>query len=58
VLLVTLLAPVGAILLGVSVLGETLLARHVAGMALIGAGLAAIDGRAAAALRRDRPAGP
>jgi drug/metabolite transporter (DMT)-like permease len=44
-MLVTLLIPVTAILLGVSVLGETLLPRHVAGMALIAAGLATIDGR-------------
>lgn len=44
-LLVTFLIPVTAILLGVGVLGETLLLRHLAGMALIGAGLAAIDGR-------------
>ena len=44
-LLVTLLIPVTAILLGVAVLGETLLPRHLAGMALIGLGLAAIDGR-------------
>lgn len=50
-LLVTFLVPVGAILLGVLVLGETLAARHLAGMALIGAGLAAIDGRLAARLR-------
>ncbi len=44
-LLVTLLIPVSAILLGVAVLGETLLARQLAGMAMIAAGLAAIDGR-------------
>ncbi|CAM3079939.1 Permease of the drug/metabolite transporter (DMT) superfamily [Paracoccus aminovorans] len=44
-LLVTFLIPVSAILLGTFFLGETLLARHVAGMALIGAGAAAIDGR-------------
>jgi drug/metabolite transporter (DMT)-like permease len=44
-LLVTFLIPVTAILLGVAVLGETLLWRHVAGMALIAAGLVAIDGR-------------
>lgn len=43
--LVTFLIPVSAILLGVGVLGETLLPRHLAGMALIGLGLAAIDGR-------------
>jgi len=44
-LLVTFLIPVSAIVLGVGVLGEVLLPRHLAGMALIGAGLAAIDGR-------------
>jgi drug/metabolite transporter (DMT)-like permease len=50
-MLVTLLVPVTAILLGVTVLGETLLPRHLAGMALIAAGLAAIDGRLLALLR-------
>ncbi len=50
--LVTFLIPVSAILLGVVVLGETLLPRHLAGMALIGLGLAAIDGRAFDRLRR------
>ena len=44
-LLVTFLVPVTAILLGALVLGEVLGARHFAGMALIGLGLAAIDGR-------------
>lgn len=44
-LLVTFLIPVSAILLGVLLLGETLQAKHFAGMALIGFGLAAIDGR-------------
>ena len=43
--LVTFLIPVSAILLGALVLGETLLPRHFVGMALIGAGLACIDGR-------------
>ena len=46
-LLVTFLIPVSAILLGTLVLDEVLLPRHIAGMALIGLGLAAIDGRAA-----------
>lgn len=50
--LVTLLIPVTAILLAVGFLGETLLPRHMAGMALIGLGLAAIDGRPLALLRR------
>jgi drug/metabolite transporter (DMT)-like permease len=44
-LLVTFLIPVSAILLGTLMLGEVLLPRHVAGMGLIGVGLAAIDGR-------------
>jgi drug/metabolite transporter (DMT)-like permease len=44
-LLVTFLIPVSAILLGALVLGERLVVRHFLGMALIGAGLAAIDGR-------------
>jgi drug/metabolite transporter (DMT)-like permease len=43
--LVTLLIPVSAILLGTLVLGEQLATRHYAGMALIGVGLLAIDGR-------------
>lgn len=47
-LLVTFLIPVSAILLGTLVLGEALAPRHLLGMALIGAGLAAIDGRPAA----------
>ncbi|WP_104018860.1 DMT family transporter [Roseovarius nitratireducens] len=44
-LLVTFLVPASAILLGTLILGEVLLVRHMMGMALIGAGLAAIDGR-------------
>ena len=44
-LLVTFLIPVTAILLGWAFLGELLEPRHFAGMALIGLGLAAIDGR-------------
>lgn len=44
-LLVTFLIPVSAILLGALVLGERLGPQHALGMALIGAGLAAIDGR-------------
>jgi len=44
-LLVTLLIPVSAILLGSLVLGETLEAAHFAGMAFIAVGLSAIDGR-------------
>ncbi len=45
VLLVTFLVPVSAVLLGFLVLEEELQTRHFMGMALIGAGLAAIDGR-------------
>lgn len=44
-LLVTFLIPVSAILLGVTILGERLDARHVMGMGAIAIGLAAIDGR-------------
>ncbi|HEX2255845.1 MAG TPA: DMT family transporter [Afifellaceae bacterium] len=44
-LLVTFLIPVTAIVLGTGVLGERLEPGHLAGMALIGLGLAAIDGR-------------
>jgi drug/metabolite transporter (DMT)-like permease len=44
-LLVTFMIPVSAILLGTLLLDETLAPRHLAGMALIGLGLAAIDGR-------------
>lgn len=50
--LVTLLIPVSAILLGSLFLGETLGASHFAGMALIAAGLLAIDGRLYRHLRR------
>jgi drug/metabolite transporter (DMT)-like permease len=51
-LLVTFLIPISAILLGALLLGEQLEPRHFVGMALIGLGLAAIDGRL---LRRLRP---
>lgn len=44
-LLVTLLLPATAILLGVTFLGEVLAPRHMAGMVLIALGLAAMDGR-------------
>ena len=49
-LLVTFLIPVTAIVLGIAALGETLEPRHIAGMALIALGLAAIDGRPVRAL--------
>ena len=51
-LLVTFLIPVTAIVLGIAVLGEQLEPRHIAGMALIALGLAAIDGRPARAVGR------
>lgn len=51
-LLVTFLIPITAILLGALFLGEMLELRHFAGMALISAGLAAIDGRLLRLARR------
>jgi len=51
ILLVTFLIPVSAIFLGTVFLGEQLAWRHFLGMGLIGAGLAAIDGRLIARLR-------
>jgi len=45
-LLVTLLIPVSAILLGTAVLGEQLELKHMLGMGLISIGLLSIDGRA------------
>lgn len=56
VLLVTLLVPVSAILLGGLFLGERLGPTHFAGMGLIALGLAAIDGRPLRAFRRRRGA--
>lgn len=50
-LLVTFLVPVTAILLGAAFLGERLELRQFAGMALIGLGLVAIDGRILVRLR-------
>jgi drug/metabolite transporter (DMT)-like permease len=52
ILLVTFLIPVTSILLGVGLLNEVLLAKHFIGMAIIGLGLAAIDGRPYKAFRR------
>jgi drug/metabolite transporter (DMT)-like permease len=49
--LVTLMVPVSAILLGVFVLGESLGARQVAGLVLIALGLLINDGRPFAAMR-------
>ena len=53
VLLVTLLVPVSAIILGTVVLGEALELKHLLGMGLISIGLLAIDGRV---FRLARPA--
>ncbi|WP_010139549.1 DMT family transporter [Oceanicola sp. S124] len=50
--LVTLMVPASAILLGSLVLAERLSANHYAGLALIGLGLLAIDGRIFALARR------
>ncbi|MBV6631485.1 MAG: DMT family transporter [Alphaproteobacteria bacterium] len=50
-LLVTFLIPISAIALGIGFLGEVLLPKHLIGMALIGLGLAAIDGRLMVRLR-------
>jgi drug/metabolite transporter (DMT)-like permease len=52
VMLVTLLVPVMAIMIGVVFMGETIEARNLAGMALIAVGLAFIDGRVVRALAR------
>ena len=51
-MLVTLMVPPSAILLGVLVLGEPVSAEQLAGMVLVGLGLVAIDGRAVARLKR------
>jgi drug/metabolite transporter (DMT)-like permease len=52
VLLVTFLIPVSAILLSTTILGEQLEPKHFTGMAIIGLGLAMIDGRPLGFLRR------
>ncbi|MEO1091523.1 MAG: EamA family transporter [Pseudomonadota bacterium] len=54
-LLVTLLIPVSAVLLGVALLDERLGPEHLGGMALIALGLAVIDGRPWRWLRRRAP---
>ena len=56
--LVTLLVPVSALGLGALVLGEPITLAAVAGMALIAAGLAAIDGRVLRRLTRPAPPPP
>ncbi len=53
-MLVTFLLPVSALLLGWAFLGEAVPGRAYGGMVLIGAGLAAIDGRAGRALFSER----
>lgn len=58
VMLVTLLIPVTAILLGSLVLGEAMSVREIAGALVIGSALLVIDGRVLARLRRARPATP
>lgn len=57
VMLVTMLIPVSAILLGHFVLGEELLPREILGALVIGGALLIFDGRALAALRRSRQGG-
>lgn len=56
-MLVTFLIPASAVLLGALVLGETLAPKHIAGMALIALGLAAIDGRLQRLISRRMAAG-
>jgi drug/metabolite transporter (DMT)-like permease len=51
VMLVTLLVPASAILLGAAFLGERLAPRQLGGMAIIGVALAVIDGRPLAAVQ-------
>lgn len=51
-MLVTLMVPPSAILLGVLVLGEPVSTEQLTGMVLVGLGLVAIDGRALARLKR------
>jgi drug/metabolite transporter (DMT)-like permease len=57
-LLVTLLMPIGAVWLGVALLGEHIHPGEVVGMGLIALGLLAIDGRVLALLRPRRLPGP
>ena len=51
VMLVTLLMPIVALLVGALILGELVTGAALAGMGLIGAGLLAIDGRLLGARR-------
>ncbi len=52
ILLVNFLVPITAIVLGILVLDEVLLTQHIAGMLLIAAGLALMDGRAIAKIKQ------
>ncbi len=52
VVLVTFMSPITAIMLGVVILGERLGAQQMAGMGLIGVGIALLDGRPLQALMR------
>ena len=52
VVLVTFMSPITAIMLGIVLLGETLGPQQMAGMALIGIGIALLDGRPLAAVMR------
>ncbi|WP_219653127.1 DMT family transporter [Pseudomonas sp. MAG002Y] len=54
-MLVTLLVPVSALLLGWFVLDEALEPTHFAGMAVIAAGLLALDGRVMRLIKRSQP---
>ncbi len=54
ILLVTFLIPISAIVLGVMFLGERLALQHFIGIAVIGVGLACIDGRLLVKLRNRR----
>lgn len=53
--LVTFLVPISAILLGVTILGETFSTLHAIGMGLIGLGLLVMDGRIFNSLRSTNP---
>ena len=55
---VTFIAPVSAIILGFTLLGETILPSHFLGMAAIFLGLLLIDGRLVRRWRQPRAAGP
>ena len=50
--LVTFMSPITAILLGIALLGERLTRQQLGGMALVGVGIAVLDGRLLSAVRR------